>query len=124
MPERVEAARAKVRRWGQGRIEEPRNYGPRALPHIRAYRRASRWQDRDIDALIAATRAEERNRLLNPSDELVEAVAKAEMRATWDQDSAPCPPWDECPDVLRDLLRVSARAALQAAGSALDGGAR
>ena len=61
------------------------------------------WED--IAEFERRVRAEGRNRLLNPSDELVEAVRAELMK----------------PDRAMDWERL-ARAALQAAGSALDSG--
>ena len=66
----VNEAREAVSRWGQGVIECPTNYGPRSRPHWRAYKRAGRWQDRDIGRLIEVIRADERKRYAA----LVEAV--------------------------------------------------
>jgi hypothetical protein len=69
-----------------------------------------RWfEDVAVPRFETEIRAEERNRLLNPSDELVEAVTQA-IRDAEDHDiteeGASC--------------ETLARAALQAAGSALD----
>lgn len=60
----------------------------------------------------ATIRAEERSRLLNPSPELVEAVAKAIHWATLPIEGA----WEALDEVSRELMRGEARAALQAAG--------
>jgi hypothetical protein len=46
-------------------------------------------------------------------EELLEAAAEASLRAAWDEDSGPCPPWCDVPDVLKDLYRVSTHAALE-----------
>jgi len=105
MPESVEAAREAA--WSS----EP-------LPSDELWDAWMEWAGKEVDMQpwhvgitafrcgIASGRAEERNRLLNPSDELVEAVVKAIGGVL----------------VTRGGTDEAARAALQAAGNALDSG--
>lgn len=91
--------------WGAVRPESwqgGRGFGPER----RAYKRANRLHERTLKRFEAAIRAEERNRLLNPSPELVEAVALAIATASGEE---------YFEELFEDYCDM-ARAALQAAG--------